>query len=88
MIPGARDCIALPAYLCQTGKVDQRQIQDMGRVDFEIDRLTRDALVVTSDAGRLVFDFALDIAKIGEAAIGDMIELCPLSWSRDIRVPI
>lgn len=88
MIHRAGDCIALPAYLRQTGQIDQCQIQDMGRIDFEVDRLTRDALVVTGDASRLVFDFALDIAKIGEAAVGYVVEFCPLSGSRDIRVPI
>lgn len=60
----------------------------MRGVDLEIDRLARDALVVTSDASRLVLDLALDIAKIGEAAVGDVVEFCPLSGSRDIRVPI
>lgn len=60
----------------------------MGRVNFEVNRLTRDALVVSSDASRLVLNFALDIAKIGEAAIGNVVELCPLSGSRDVRVPI
>lgn len=76
------------AYFCQTGQVHQREVQDVGRVNLEVDRLTRDALIVTSDASRFVFNLALDIAKISEAAVRDMVELCPLAGSRDVRVPV
>lgn len=60
----------------------------MRRVDFEVDRLTRDALVVTGHTRRLVLDFALDIAKVGEAAVGDVVELGPFAGARNVCVPV
>lgn len=60
----------------------------MGRVDFEIDGLARDALVVTSDTSGFVLDLTLDIAKVGEAAVGNMIELCPFAGSRGRVIPL
>lgn len=60
----------------------------MGRVNFKVDGLARDALVGTGNTSGLILDFALDIAEVGEAAVGDMVELCPLAGSRNIRIPL
>lgn len=59
----------------------------MRRVDLEVDGLSVDALVASSDPGRLVLNFPLDLMKVVEAASGYVIELAPLilagdrSWS-------
>lgn len=50
----------------------------MRRVDLEVDRLSVDTLVVAGNSGCLVLNFALDIAKIVEPPVGDVVELCPL----------
>lgn len=65
-------------YLCKTWQIHQSQVQHVRRVDLEIDGLAVDALVASGDAGSLVLDFALDIAKVREAATGNMVKLCPL----------
>ena len=36
------------SYLCETWQIDQSQVQDIWRVNLEIDRLAIDALVVSS----------------------------------------
>ena len=53
----------------------------MWRVYFEVDRLSVDALVVTSYPGRLVLDLSLYILEIRKATIGNVVELCPF-WLR------
>jgi hypothetical protein len=62
----------------------------MRRVDLEVDGLSVDALVVTGNTGRLVLNLALDVAKVVEPPVGDMVELCPLgtasSAGRSIRI--
>lgn len=45
---------------------------------FEVDRLAIDALVAPRDSCCLVLDLPLDIAKIVESPVGDMMELSPL----------
>lgn len=50
----------------------------MRGVDLEVDRLTIDALVVTSDPGRLILDFTLDIGKVCESPARYVYELSPL----------
>lgn len=50
--------------------------------------MARDALVVTGDTSGLVLDLAFDIAEVGEAAVGDMVELGPFTGSRGGVVPL
>jgi hypothetical protein len=49
----------------------------MGRVDFQVHGLTVDALVVSSNSGRLVLNLSLDLAKVVEATTRDVVELSP-----------
>ncbi len=70
------------AYLCQAWEIDQGQVQDKGRVDLEVDGLAVDALVVTGNACRLVLNLPLDVGEVGEAAVGNVVELCPLGAAR------
>lgn len=49
----------------------------MWGIDFEIDWLPVDALVVASYSSRLILDFAFHILEVGEPTIGNMMELCP-----------
>lgn len=55
----------------------------MGRVDLQVDGLTVDTLVVSSNSGRLVLNLSLDLTKIVEAAARDMVELSPLVLASD-----
>lgn len=55
----------------------------MGRVDLQVDGLTVDTLVVSSNSGRLVLNLPLDLTKIVEAAAGDVIELSPFVLASD-----
>ena len=50
----------------------------MRREDFQVDRLPVDALVVTSNPCRFIFDLMLDLAKVSEFAPRNMMELGPL----------
>lgn len=76
------------SYFCQTRQVHQGQIQHMGRVNFEVNGLACDALVIAGNTGGLVLDLAFDIAKVGEASVGNVVELCPLAGSRNVGVPL
>lgn len=58
----------------------------MWRIDLEVDGLAGDALVVAGDSGGLILDLALDVAKVGVAPVGDVVELAPFARARDIRV--
>ena len=51
----------------------------MRRVDFQVDRLSIDALIVASYSRRLVLDFPLDIREVRKSSIRDMMELGPFS---------
>lgn len=75
-------------YLCQTGQIHQGKVEHVGRVDLEVDGLAGDSLVVTGHARGLILDLALDIAKVGETTVGDVVELGPLAWSRNVWVPL
>lgn len=57
----------------------------MRRVDFQVNGLSVDTLVGTSNSRRLILDFSLDIYKIGESSIGDVVELGPFSAARSSR---
>lgn len=55
----------------------------MWRVDFEVDGLPVDALVVARYSGCLVLDFALDLLEVVEPSSGNVIELAPFILSCD-----
>jgi hypothetical protein len=49
----------------------------VGGVDLEVDGLPVDALVGASNPGRLVLDLTLDVGKVCEFPVGDVVELGP-----------
>lgn len=55
----------------------------MGRVDLQIDGLTVDTLVVSSNSGRLVLNLSLDLTEIVEATARDVVELSPFILASD-----
>jgi len=69
--------------LCETRQIDQGQTKNMRRVDLEVDGLTVDALVVSSNSGRLVLNLPLDLTKVVEATTRDVIELSPFVLTSD-----
>ena len=69
-------------YLGQAREINQGQIENMRRVNFEINGLSVDSLIGAGDTRSLVLNLALDIGKVVEPSIGDMVELCPLGASR------
>lgn len=71
--------------LCQARQIHQRQAQNMRRVDFEIDGLPVNALVVSCYPRCLVFDFAPNLGEVVEAAAWDVKELCPFLLTRHAR---
>lgn len=50
----------------------------MRRVDFEVNGLSVDALVAASNPGGFIFNLSLDIGKVIEPPVGDVMELSPL----------
>lgn len=50
----------------------------MRRENFEVDGLASDSLVVTGDSRCLILNFPLDVAKVGESPVRDVMELGPL----------
>ena len=64
-------------YLGQTREINKRQVEDMGRIDFEVDWLSVDALIRSCNSGRLVFNLALNVGKVCEFPVGDVVELGP-----------
>jgi len=84
-LPVSRVCGVLgkTSNLCQTRQVDQSQAQDMGRVNFEIDWLSVDALVATCDPGSLCFNLPLDLGEIVPSPAGYMMKFGPLLLSCD-----
>lgn len=60
----------------------------MRGVYLEVYGLARDALVVAGNSSGLVLDLALDVAKVGKAPVGDMVELGPFAGPCDIWVPL
>lgn len=50
----------------------------MRGVNFKVDGLSIDTLVVAGDSGRFVLDLALDVGEVVELSARDMMELRPL----------
>ena len=78
--------------LGQTRQINQRQVQDVGRVDFEVDGMAVDALIVTRNSCSLILNFSLDIGKVRKPPAWDVDELGPLRTAsgcgRFIRVAL
>lgn len=74
-------------YLCETGQVNQCEVEDVRGVDLEVDGLTVDALVAAGYTRRLVLDLTLDIAKVSEPPVRDVMKLGPLVSRSCSRVP-
>ena len=55
----------------------------MGRVDFEVDRLAVDALVVARDTRRLALNLALDLLEVVEPPAGNVVKLGPFALAGD-----
>lgn len=64
-------------YFGQARQINQGQVEDVRRINLEVNGLPVDALVATSDSSRLILNFSLDIGEIGEATVWDMVELGP-----------
>ena len=58
----------------------------MWRIDLEVDGLASDSLVVAGHSCGLILDLALDVAKVGVAPIGDVVELAPFTRARDVCI--
>lgn len=73
--------------LGQTWQIDQCQAQNVRRVDLEIDGLSIDAFVASSNARSLCLNFSPHVVEIIPFPSGNMVELCPFllscnaSWS-------
>lgn len=76
------------AYLCEAGKINKCQVEHMWGVDFEVDGLSVDSLVVARHSCCFVLDFALYIRKVIEAAVRDMVELGPFGSSGKVGGPV
>jgi hypothetical protein len=68
-------------YLCQSRQVNQRQAQDMWRVDLEVYGLAVNTLVISSYSRRFILYLPLDILELCESAIGNVVEFGPF-WLR------
>jgi hypothetical protein len=79
-----------PKNLCQARQINQRQAQNVRRVDFEVYGLPVDALVIACYPRRLVLDFPLDILEFRKPSIWYMVELSPfwLSSNRSMCVSV
>jgi hypothetical protein len=64
--------------LCETGQINERQAEDVRRVDLQVDRLPVDALVASCYPRGFVFDLALDLGEVVEPLTGDVEKLSPL----------
>jgi hypothetical protein len=60
----------------------------MRRIYLEVDGLAVDALVAAGYTRCLVLNFPLDIAKVCEFAVGDVMELGPLILAGCGRAPV
>lgn len=74
----------MAAYLCEAGKINECQVEHMWRVDLEVNGLSVDAFVVARHSCRLVFDLALYIRKVIEAAVRNMVKLGPFRPSGNV----
>jgi hypothetical protein len=71
--------------LGQTRQIHKRQAEDMWRVDFQVDGLPVDTLVVSCYPGSLVFDFTLYLGEVVESSPGDVKKLSPFLLSSYTR---
>lgn len=74
--------------LCESRQVNQRQVQNLGGEDLQIDGLAVDALVTAGDPGGLVLDLPFDIAKVIESTAGNVVEFGPFVPGSFCWVPV
>jgi hypothetical protein len=60
----------------------------MRRVDLQVYGLSVDALIAAGDPGSLALDLALDVAKVIEFAVRDVVKLSPLGAPSLIGVSV
>lgn len=72
------DAVRMGTHLRKTWQVDQGQAQDVGRVDFEVNGLSVDALVVACYSRRLILNLPFHFTEVVEAATHHVVELGPL----------
>lgn len=64
-------------YLCQTGQIHQRQAENVGRVDLQVDWLSVDALIVSSYPRGFILNLPLHLLKVSVLLAGSMMEFGP-----------
>lgn len=60
----------------------------MRRVNLEIDGLPVDTLVAASDSSRFILNFSLDIGKVSEATVWNMVVLGPFGSTSSSGGPV
>jgi hypothetical protein len=68
---------AFTTDLGQTRQINERQAENVGRIDLEVDRLAVDALVVSSNPRCFGFDLALNLGEVIEPPPRNVQELAP-----------
>jgi hypothetical protein len=68
--------------LGQTRQINQSQVEDMRRVDFEVDGLPVDALVGSRDPRGFILDLSLHVGEVVEPPVWNVMELGPLRAPR------
>jgi hypothetical protein len=63
---------------CKAGEIDQGEVEDVGRVDAQIDRGRRDAGVPADFGLCLPANLIADLVEVVELLAGDVQELAPL----------
>lgn len=76
----------MKTYFCKTREIHQGEVENVRRIDLEVDGLASDALIVAGYSSRLIFNLALDVAKVGVAPVGDVVELAPFAGTGNICV--
>ena len=75
-------------HLSQARQVDQCQVEDVWRVDLEVDCLPGNALVAAGNPRRLVLDLALHVGEVVKPPVGDMVKLGPFGALGGAGVPV
>jgi hypothetical protein len=63
---------------CQAGQIDQGEVEDVGRIDAQVDRGGRDAGVAADLGLGLPADLIANLVEVVELLAGDVQELAPL----------
>jgi hypothetical protein len=68
-------------------QVDERQVHDVAREDFEVDRLGRDAFVCAGEPVRLCLDLPAHFVEVRERLSGEVREFGPVIAGRRRATP-